>query len=111
MGRSRRPQPLHLAEKLSEIRTRLDLSQTQMVKRLGEAGERLQPGHISEFESGAREPSLLVLLQYSRIAGVPIEVLVDDKLRLPERLPAETVDEWVMVRRERRVSPAKRSRP
>jgi transcriptional regulator with XRE-family HTH domain len=101
MGRSRRPQPARLAEKLSEIRARLDLSQTQMVKRLGDAGERLQPGHISEFESGARVPSLLVLLQYSRIAGVPMEVLVDDKLDLPKRLPAETTDEWVMVRRER----------
>lgn len=104
MGRSRRPQPARLAEKLSEIRTRLDLSQTQMVRRLGEAGERLQPGHISEFENGARVPSLLVLLQYSRIADVPMEVLVDDKLDLPERLPAETVNEWVMVKRERQIT-------
>lgn len=110
MGRSRRPQPHRLSEKLSEIRTRLDLSQTQMVRRLGEAGERLQPGHVSEFESGAREPSLLALLHYARIAGVPMEVLVDDKLELPDRLPAETIEEWVMVKRERPVSPTKRSR-
>lgn len=101
MGRSRRPQPAHLAEKLLEVRTRLELSQTQMVKRLGDAGGKLQPGHISEFESGAREPSLLVLLQYSRVAGVPMEALVDDTLDLPERLPAENIEEWVMVRRER----------
>lgn len=108
MGRSRRPQPARLAGKLSEIRARLDLSQTQMVKRLGDAGEKLQPGHISEFESGVRVPSLLALLQYSRIAGVPMEVLVDDKLDLPKRLPAETTDEWVMVKRERPVSYSKR---
>jgi len=101
MGRSRRPQPARLAEKLLEIRMRLDLSQTQMVRRLGSAGEKLQPGHISEIESGGREPSLLVLLQYSRIAGVPLEVLVDDKLDLPDKLPAESVLEWVMVKRER----------
>jgi transcriptional regulator with XRE-family HTH domain len=101
MGRSRRPQPRRLALKLEEVRTRLDLSQTQMVRRLGEAGEKLQPGHISEFENGTREPSLLVLLQYSRIAGVPLEVLVDDKLKLPERLPAETTQEWIMVKQER----------
>jgi len=111
MGRSRRPQPRRLAEKLSEARARLDLSQTQMVRRLGDAGGKLQPGHISEFESGGREPSLLVLLQYSRIAGVPMEVLVDDKLDLPERLPAETTDEWVMVKRERPRQSLKRSRP
>lgn len=110
MGRSRRPQPHRLASKLEEIRTRLNLSQTQMVKRLGEVGGKLQPGHVSEFESGTREPSLLVLLQYSRIAGVPMEVLVDDKLELPKKLPAETTEEWVMVKRERPVSPPKRSR-
>jgi transcriptional regulator with XRE-family HTH domain len=90
-----------LAEKLLEVRTRLDLSQTQMVKRLGDAGGKLQPGHISEFESGAREPSLLVLLQYARIAGVPMEALVDDTLDLPERLPSEGIQEWIIVRRER----------
>ena len=100
MGRSRRPQPERLAEKLSEVRTRLDLSQTQMVKRLGDAGEKLRPGHISEFESGAREPSLLVLMQYARIAGVPMEALVDDTLDLPELLPSEVTSEWIIVRRE-----------
>lgn len=99
MGRSRRPQPRRMASKLMEIRTRLDLSQTQMVKRLGAKGETLRPGHISEFESGAREPSLLVLLQYSRIAGVPVEALIDDDLDLPRRLPGEP-SEWVMTRRD-----------
>lgn len=97
MGRARRPQPKHLASKLRDIRERLDLTQGQMVKRLGKTGSSLQPGHISEFESGDREPSLLVLLQYARIAGVPMEVLVDDKISLPERLPAEP-DEWIMVK-------------
>jgi transcriptional regulator with XRE-family HTH domain len=111
MGRSRRPQPARLAEKLSEIRTRLDLSQTQMVRRLGEAGERLQPGHISEFESGTREPSLLALLQYARVAGVPMEALVDDEIDLPERLPSEVMSEWIMVRRDRPISQTKRNRP
>lgn len=101
MGRSRRAQPRRLSEKLLEIRTRLDLSQTQMVRRLGEAGEKLQPGHISEFENGVREPSLLVLLQYARIAGVPMEALVDDAIDLPEHLPSEITSEWIMVRRER----------
>jgi transcriptional regulator with XRE-family HTH domain len=102
MGRSRRRQPARLAKKLEEIRTRLDLSQTQMVKRLGDDGERLRPGHVSEFESGAREPSLLILMQYARIAGVPMEALVDDELDLPEKLPSEVTHEWVMTRRERR---------
>lgn len=104
MGRSRRLQPARLAEKLSDIRARLDLSQTQTVRRLGEAGEKLQPGHISEFESGVRVPSLLVLLQYSRMAGVLMEVLVDDGLDLPKRLPAEGTTEWILVPRQRHTS-------
>ena len=101
MGLSRRKKPQRLAEKLSEIRSRLDLSQTQMVKRLGAAADTLQPGHVSEFEAGRREPSLLVLLQYSRIAGIPMEVLVDDEIDIPKNLPSETVSEWIMVRKDR----------
>jgi hypothetical protein len=42
---------------------------------------------ISEFESGKRDPSLLILLQYSRLAGVHMEDLVDDKTDLPDKLP------------------------
>lgn len=100
MGRSRRLQPLHLARKLAEIRERLDLSQTQMVKRLGESRSKLQPGHISEFEAGMREPSLPVLLSYAQVAGVYVDVLIDDAIDLPERLPAEATREWVMVPRD-----------
>jgi transcriptional regulator with XRE-family HTH domain len=85
MGRSTRRKPQRLAEKLLDIRKRLGLSQTQMVKRLGEVADRLQPGHISEYENETREPGLLILLQYSRIAGVPMEVLVDDELDLPAK--------------------------
>jgi transcriptional regulator with XRE-family HTH domain len=47
----------------------------------------LQPGHVSEFERGRREPSLLYLLEVAQLAGVSLELLVDDNLDLPERLP------------------------
>jgi hypothetical protein len=39
---------------------------------------------VSNFELGTREPDLLVVLRYSRLAGVPMETLVDDKLSLPD---------------------------
>jgi transcriptional regulator with XRE-family HTH domain len=89
MGTARRPQPARLASKLKEVRAKLGLTQEQMVKRLAGAKAPLKPGHISEYESGKREPPLAVLLQYSRLAGILLEVLVDDELDLPKRLPSK----------------------
>ena len=88
MGSSR-PQPKRLAAKLRQIRTSLGLTQQQMVERLKSRKARLTvyPGNISRFEQGLREPPLLVLLAYARAAGVSIDVLADDDLKLPERLP------------------------
>ncbi len=85
MGNAR-PRPARLAEKLLQIRLALGLSQTEMLKRLGLEG--MQYARISEYEQGIREPSLIVLLQYSRAAGIHMEVLADDELDLPTRLPA-----------------------
>ena len=43
---------------------------------------------ISGYERGTREPPLPVLLGYARAANVYVEVLIDDNLYLPEKLPA-----------------------
>lgn len=83
-----RPKPKRLAEKLRQIREALGLSQTEMLRRLG-LEEGMQYARISEYETGQREPSLLTLLEYSRVAGVHMEVLADDEADLPERLPAK----------------------
>ena len=88
MGQSRRPQPACLALKLRRIRERLGLSQEQMADRLKRVKSPPQPGHISEFERGKREPSLLVLVAYARASGVLVDELVDDELDLPEKLSA-----------------------
>jgi hypothetical protein len=59
-----------------------------MVKRMTSQRVHLTvyPGNISRFEQGLREPPLLVLLVYARIARITIDVLVDDDLELSERL-------------------------
>lgn len=85
MGRKRRAQPKLLAYKLREIRHRLDFSQEQMTERLQDVPGTLYPGLISRYEQGKAEPSLLILLEYARLAGVSMEVLVDDKLNLPKK--------------------------
>ncbi len=89
MGRSRRPCPARLAVKLRQIRTALGLTQEQMFEHLGETKTALYPGHISLYEAGRREPPLPVLLRYARIARVYVDVLIDDELDLPEKLPAK----------------------
>lgn len=87
MGQARRPQPTRLALKLRQVRMLLDLSQEQMADRLKHVKSPPQPGHISEFERGKREPSLLVLVAYARASGVLVDELVDDELELPKKLP------------------------
>ena len=86
MGTARRPRPARLASKLREVRTKLGFTQEQMVKQLASAGISLKPGHISEYESDKREPPLPILLRYARMAGLPMEVLVDDDMDIPDRL-------------------------
>ena len=81
-----RPKPERLAEKLLQIRTALGLSQTEMLRRLG-LEESMKYTRISEYELGIREPSLMTLLQYARAAGVCVDMLIDDDLDLPEKLP------------------------
>lgn len=97
MGRMPRPRPRRLGEKLLAIRTRLGLSQSQMLRIL-ELDKKLFASAVSGYEIGKREPPIPVLLKYARIAGVPMDVLADDGLDLPEHLSAEPGYEWVMKR-------------
>lgn len=85
---SPRPKPLRLAEKLRQIRTQLGLSQTELLERMGLATA-MHYGRISEYEQGKREPSLMTLLAYARIAQVHLEDIVADEFELPGKLPAK----------------------
>src|ERR1700751_1737888 len=96
MGRSNRQTPLHLAVKLRTIRVQLGLTQEQMIERLGRAAKALYPASISQYESGKREPPLMVLLQYARVAGVPVDMLVDDEQDLPSSLPSMVGQQLVL---------------
>ena len=86
MGVKARQRPARLAEKLLQIRVGLGLSQNELIRRLG---VELSQNRISDYELGNGEPSLLLLLRYARLAGVSTDVLIDDELDLPAKLPAK----------------------
>lgn len=88
MGKRARMKQERLAGKLLQIRSALGLSQSEMLRRLG-FEDTLDYKRISEYELGKNEPPLAVLLRYARVAGVCVEVLIDDNLTLPEKLPAK----------------------
>ncbi|HEX8150893.1 MAG TPA: helix-turn-helix transcriptional regulator [Pyrinomonadaceae bacterium] len=92
-----------LAEKLLQVRLTFGLSQTEMLKRLG-VEDMIVYNRISDYERGEREPPLPILLRYARLAGVPTEVLIDDDLDLPDKLPGPTDHEEI----KRKFSPRRK---
>jgi len=85
MGVASRLKPVRLAEKLIQIRMAFDLSQNEMIGRLGLADDLIRE-ELSAFERGLRQPPLVVLLRYARCIGISTDVLIDDEMELPERL-------------------------
>jgi transcriptional regulator with XRE-family HTH domain len=94
MGGMARRKPKRLAGKLLRIRLALGLSQSEMLKRLGFEGV-VTYHRISNYELGTGEPPLEMLLQYARVAGVSTDVLIDDDLDLPAKLPSAKKSEGV----------------
>jgi transcriptional regulator with XRE-family HTH domain len=86
MARGVRLKPERLTEKLIQIRLSLGLSQNDLIKRLDVD---LTQNRISEYERGTGEPPLPVLLKYARLAGVCVDMLIDDAVDLPAKLPAK----------------------
>lgn len=76
-----------LPEKLLQIRLALNLSQNEMLSQLGLAESSFRSA-ISGFELGTREPALPILLRYAKLAGICVDLLIDDELDLPVELPA-----------------------
>lgn len=89
MGRGRRPRPEKLQEKVCEIRRKLAITQDEMARSLIKFGaeETTHSGYIADFETGKRAPSLLSVLAYAKLIGVCADVLLDDEMDLPEKLP------------------------
>jgi transcriptional regulator with XRE-family HTH domain len=78
----RRAMPKKLGKKMRQIREGLGMSQRQIVDALSYRDTPLRASQISQYENGQREPTMMLVLAYARLAKVPMEVLVDDKLKL-----------------------------
>ena len=104
MGRSNRPRPKRLGVKLRQIRAKLNLTLEQMIEKLDYKDSPIYPTNISGMERGEREPPLLLLLTYARLVGISTDVLIDDRLELPNRLSSSHTHGSV-----RRGLPAKKS--
>jgi transcriptional regulator with XRE-family HTH domain len=83
-----RRKPARLPSKLLRIRETLGLTQEAMAEKFE---DHITQKHISSFETGDREPDLLILIRYADIANVCLEVLVKDNILLPDSLPAKRV--------------------
>lgn len=81
--------PTRLAKKLKQIREEFGLSQNEMLTQLGFSDD-LFRSNISQYELGTREPPLGVLLSYAKVAGVWVDVLIDDELELPVNIPVKS---------------------
>jgi transcriptional regulator with XRE-family HTH domain len=93
MGSAKRMRPKLLGEKLRLIRNHLDCSLAQMAYRLSNDEFSVRRTAVSQYELNDREPPLPVLLRYAEIANVYLEVIVDDRIDLPESIPSRKKSE------------------
>lgn len=101
MGRAPSYKPARLGEKIVQMRRELGLSQNGLLRRLG-LTEVLFQGDISAYELGNRVPDLRTLLLLANLAGVFVDVLIDDTLDLPDKLPASPKSQGVRHKRATR---------
>lgn len=84
MGSASRVKPEKLGGKLKAIRAGFDDSFTQMATRLSDEKISVLRTDVSRFEKGLREPSLIILLRYAKLANITLEALADDEIEFPK---------------------------
>lgn len=84
MGSGKRLIPARLGEKLKAIREELGLTTEEMIAKLDCSEIPLHRASITQFEKGRREPQLIVLLKYARLARTNVDFLIDDNLNVPQ---------------------------
>ncbi|MFN2531696.1 MAG: hypothetical protein ABR555_10390 [Pyrinomonadaceae bacterium] len=85
MGKRPRHKPRRLGKKLQQIRHAQGLSQTQILKEMGLEGK-YERNNLSNFETNKREPPMIIVLGYARLAGIDANLILDDKAQLPKEI-------------------------
>ena len=83
MGTGKRVIPERLGEKLKAIRENLGLTTEELIVKLNCPAIPLHRASITQYEKNRREPALIVLLNYGRLAGISVDFLIDDDKDLP----------------------------
>jgi transcriptional regulator with XRE-family HTH domain len=104
-----RPRTPRLGEKLKQIRKRIDggLTQNEIVERL-KLEKDFDQERISKYERGILEPPVYVLIAYSDLAQIPLDVLLRPEHDIPAKLPARFRSFAVM--RKTPLAPKRRSK-
>ena len=89
MGGKQLDKPKRMGDKVRKIRVMLGLTQQEMFELLERHGAKIHIGYIGLYEINDRVPALKVALAYARAAGIQMEILVDDELDLPKKLPSK----------------------
>ena len=71
----------NLSNKLKIIRKHLGYTQEEMAAAVGKEGISRR-ARVHEWEKGLREPALLCLVAYARLAGISTDDLLDDDVEL-----------------------------
>ncbi len=84
MGSAGRLKPEKLGVKLMAIRNQFEYSFSQMAEQLSNDQVKVLRTDVSRFEKGLREPSLIILLRYAKLAGTTLDTLADDEIEFPK---------------------------
>ena len=90
MSRAAKAKVERLPEKLRQIRTKLKLSQNEMLRELG-LEDQYNRSAVSGWETSHREPPLPVVLRYAKLTGISTDLLIDDELNLPARIAIQVL--------------------
>lgn len=82
-----RPKTPRLGEKLREIRKRMRLTQNELVEKLGLEAD-FDQERISKYERAVLEPPVYVLIAYSDLTRIPLDVLLRPEHDIPNKIPA-----------------------